>query len=80
MARADHDDAGVLLFGELLESVSGRRVRCNWSQLDVVDLVESGDETGERKVRVLAQDNPVGLLAWAKRLLPVGHGHDHRSS
>jgi hypothetical protein len=80
VARANHDDADVLLFGELLKSASGRRVRCEWSQLDVVDVVECASESGERASRVLAQDNPVGLLAWAKRLRPVGHSQDHRSS
>lgn len=80
VARANHDDAGVLLLGELLKSVCGRRVLDEWLQLDVVDVVECASETGERASRVLAQDNLVGVGAGTKRLRPVGHSQDHRSS
>ena len=68
VARAHHDDACVLLLGELLKRVSGRRGRYEWTQLDVVDVIECGDETRKRASRVLAYDNLMGLPAWTKRL------------
>ena len=44
------------------------------------DVVERAGEPGERASRVLAQDSLVGVGAGTKRLRPVGHRQDHRSS
>ena len=68
VAGADHDDAGVLLLGELLESVRRRRVGHQRSQLDGVDVVDRGGETRERGRRLLTQEALVGMGAWAKRV------------
>ena len=68
VARADDDDAGLLLLRDRLESMRGRGVRYQRPQLEVADIIEPGGEPGERAFGVVAQERFVCLGAGAKRL------------
>jgi hypothetical protein len=80
VARADHDDAGPLLFRGRLQSMGGRRIRYQRPQDDIADVIEFDRETRKRALSVLSQECLVFLGAGAQRLQPVRHGQGDRSA